>query len=96
MDNVTTIAHEAAYRRCGILHRDISPSNILISEGNESKDGGGLLIDWDLCKNVNSTEHKARCASRTVRIEWLLICTAVLINWNQGTWQFMAADLIAD
>lgn len=90
---VTTIAHEVAYLRCGILHRDISPSNILISEGN---DGGGLLIDWDLCKNVNSTEHKARRAARTVRTEPLLICTAVLMNWNQGTWQFMAADLIAD
>jgi serine/threonine protein kinase len=93
MDDVTTIAHKAAYQDCGILHRDISPSNILISEGN---DGGGLLIDWDLCKIVNSTEHKARRAARTVRIERLLICTAVLMNWNQGTWQFMAADLIAN
>jgi hypothetical protein len=73
MDDVTTIAHEAAYTRCGILHRDISPSNILISDNVD----GGLLIDWDLCKNVNSTEHKARCAARTVRIEHLLACTAV-------------------
>jgi serine/threonine protein kinase len=89
MDDVTTIAHEAAYKRCGILHCDISPSNILISEN----DDGGLLIDWDLCKNVNSTEHNAR---RTVRIGCLLICTAVLMNWNQGTWQFMAADLVSD
>jgi serine/threonine protein kinase len=48
MDDVTTIAHEAAYTRCGILHRDISPSNILISDNVD----GGLLIDWDLCKNV--------------------------------------------
>lgn len=93
MDDVTTIAHKAAYERGGILHRDISPSNILISKGD---DGGGLLIDWDLCKIVNSTEQKARRAARTVRIERLLICTAVLMNWNQGTWQFMAADLIAD
>ncbi|KAN0118276.1 Ribonuclease H-like domain containing protein [Russula decolorans] len=74
------IAHEAAYTRCGILHRDISPSNILISDNVD----GGLLIDWDLCKNVNSTEHKARRAAST------------LMNWNQGTWQFMAADLIKD
>jgi serine/threonine protein kinase len=73
MDDVTTIAHEAAYTRCGILHRDISPSNILISDNVD----GGLLIDWDLCKNVNSTEHKARRAARTVRIEHLLACTAV-------------------
>jgi serine/threonine protein kinase len=92
MDDVTTIAHKAAYTCCGILHHDISPSNILISDNYDS----GLLIDWDLCKNVNSTEHKARHAARMVRIERLLVCTAVLMNWNQGTWQFMAADLISD
>ncbi|KAF8500968.1 kinase-like domain-containing protein [Russula emetica] len=73
--HASLIAHQAAYHRCSILHRDISPSNILISEGD---DGGGLLIDWDLCKYVNSTERKARRAART------------------GTWQFMAADLIAN
>jgi serine/threonine protein kinase len=92
MDDVTTIAHEAAYTHCSILHRDISPSNILISDNYDC----GLLIDWVLCKNVNSTEHKARRAARMVRIERLLVCTAVLMNWNQGTWQFMAADLISD
>jgi hypothetical protein len=80
MDGVTTLAHKAAYDSCGILHRDISPSNILILEGNGSNDAGGLLIDWDLCKDVNLTEHKARRAARTVRTEHLLICTAVLMN----------------
>ena len=96
MDGVTTIAHRAAYELCNILHCDISPSNILISKENA---GGGLLIDWDLCKHINSTERKARRAARTVRIECLFICTgstAGLMNWNQGTWQFMAADLIAN
>ncbi|KAN0114005.1 hypothetical protein V8E52_007154, partial [Russula decolorans] len=68
--HASLIAHEAAYTRCGILHRDISPSNILISDNVD----GGLLIDWDLCKN-----HVLQ-----------------LMNWNQGTWQFMAADLIKD
>ena len=93
MNDVTTPAHEAAYRVCHILHRDISPSNILISRDNPD---GGLLIDWDLCKDVNLTERKARRAARMVRIKHLLIYIAVLLNWNQGTWQFMAADLIAD
>ena len=80
MDDVTTIAHEAAYHHCGILHCDISPSNILILEGNEPNNGSSLLIDWDLYKDINSTEHKARCTACTVKIECLLICTAVLMN----------------
>jgi len=90
LNKLATIAHEAVYHHCSILHHDISPSNILIT------DGGGLLIDWDLCKNVNSNEHKARHTAHMVRIIRLLICTAVLMDWNQGTWQFMAADLITD
>ena len=62
-DKLATIAHKAAYHCCGILHHDISPSNILITEEN---DGGGLLIDWDLCKDVNSNEHKACRAAHMV------------------------------
>ncbi|KAH9174768.1 hypothetical protein EDB89DRAFT_2241537 [Lactarius sanguifluus] len=41
------IAHMAAYERAGILHRDVSAGNILITE-----DGSGILIDWDLSKKV--------------------------------------------
>jgi len=96
MDDVTTIAHGAVYHCCGILHRDISPSNILILEGNELNDSDGLLIDWDLYKNVNSTEHKAHHTACMVRIEHILICTVVLMNWSQGTQQFIAANLIRD
>ncbi|EEB94797.1 hypothetical protein MPER_06333, partial [Moniliophthora perniciosa FA553] len=36
-------AHQDAYERASILHRDISVGNILITDN-----GGGLLIDWDL------------------------------------------------
>ena len=46
----------------GILHRDISPANIMIfgkDEMNKTSDesykttiSGGMLIDWDLCKIV--------------------------------------------
>ena len=40
------IGHSDAFFKAGILHRDISPSNILIME-----DGTGRLIDWDLCRH---------------------------------------------
>jgi RIO-like serine/threonine protein kinase len=73
MDNVTTIAHQVAYSCFGILHYNISPSNILISDRNN---GSGLLVDWDLYKNVNSTEHKVHRAAHMVRIESFLIYTA--------------------
>ncbi|GLB40661.1 putative other 1 protein kinase [Lyophyllum shimeji] len=36
-------AHQQAYEKCGIIHRDISAANILITD-----DGGGILNDGDL------------------------------------------------
>ncbi|KAF8518123.1 hypothetical protein BU17DRAFT_30085, partial [Hysterangium stoloniferum] len=39
--------HGDAYDKAKILHRDISSGNILITDT-----GGGLLIDWDLCKRL--------------------------------------------
>jgi serine/threonine protein kinase len=59
----TPVAHESAYK-CGILHRDISPGNILITSDNNFD--GGLLIDWDLCKDINLQGDKPRRAARTV------------------------------
>ena len=57
-----------------MLHRDISPGNILITENTDSEgkatDGGGLLVDWDLCKvfHDKSTEDSdEKRPSRTVR-----------------------------
>ena len=74
------IAHEAAYRvtKINILHRDISPGNILIldpdesgkssEDGNKSEKVGGLLIDWDLSKVVDpvSEPSTARQYARAV------------------------------
>ncbi|KAH9020339.1 hypothetical protein EDB84DRAFT_1678942 [Lactarius hengduanensis] len=40
-------AHTGAYERVGILHRDVSAGNILITE-----ERSGILIDWDLSKKV--------------------------------------------
>jgi serine/threonine protein kinase len=67
------VAHEAAYK-IGILHRDISPGNILIVGQEELDDSddprkleikGGMLIDWDLSTVVNGN-GTARQYTRTV------------------------------
>ena len=55
---VMNIAHKEAYESAGILHRDISAENILITD-----DGHGLLIDWDISKRV---EKGARQSERSV------------------------------
>jgi serine/threonine protein kinase len=52
-------AHGDAYEKASILHRDISPGNIMITN-----DGRGFLIDWDLAKDTNS--KGARSLGRTV------------------------------
>jgi serine/threonine protein kinase len=39
-------AHGDAYEKASVLHRDISPGNIMITS-----DGRGFLIDWDLAKS---------------------------------------------
>jgi thiamine kinase-like enzyme len=70
------IAHKAAYG-AGVLHRDISPSNILIfgeGERGHSDDkheltiDGGVLIDWDLAKIIceNDKDNTTRQHARTV------------------------------
>ncbi|KZT17991.1 hypothetical protein NEOLEDRAFT_1143936 [Neolentinus lepideus HHB14362 ss-1] len=59
------VAHSDAYERANILHRDLSPNNILFIE---TDDGGvkGLLIDWDLCRDRTSLEVEgARLRGRT-------------------------------
>ena len=56
------IAHKEAYESAGILHRDISAGNILITD-----DGHGLLIDWDISKRVEDLDKGARQSERSVR-----------------------------
>ncbi|VDB97785.1 unnamed protein product [Peniophora sp. CBMAI 1063] len=62
--------HEAAYRLKHILHRDVSSSNVLIykvpGSGGEIE---GLLIDWDLCANVDG--RGARRKGRTGTWEFM-------------------------
>ncbi|EPQ50000.1 hypothetical protein GLOTRDRAFT_134358 [Gloeophyllum trabeum ATCC 11539] len=45
------IAHWEAFDKAKILHRDLSPGNIIFTET-----GHGILIDWDLCRSVDSQE----------------------------------------
>ncbi|KAJ3477495.1 hypothetical protein NLI96_g10426 [Meripilus lineatus] len=42
------VAHQQAWENAGVLHRDISGANILITgSGAQCR---GILIDWDMCK----------------------------------------------
>ena len=90
------VAHKGAYLQ-GILHRDISPNNILITE-NPSYEGG-MLIDWDLCKTSFGAEEPGATHrhSRTVRGVFPSDTNMLRINVtlaSQGTWDFIAADLL--
>ena len=60
---VMNIAHKEAYESAGILHRDISAGNILITD-----DGPGLLIDWDISKRVDDLDKGARQSEPSVRL----------------------------
>ena len=77
-ESYTPIAHESAYK-CGILYHDISPRNILIMSDSNFK--GGLLIDWDLSKDMNSQMDRPRHTVHTVSIKFLSIRRA-LMNWT--------------
>ena len=56
------LAHTEAIENAKILHRDISVGNVIIS------DRGGLLIDWDLAKDIDDLEKLSRQPFRTVSL----------------------------
>ncbi|KAL7277796.1 hypothetical protein ACG7TL_008739 [Trametes sanguinea] len=72
------IAHQDAYEKAKIMHRDISVGNILIIPPT-GKDGKttyqGVLADWELSKRLDDYEKDARHPDRT------------------GTWQFMSVNI---
>ncbi|KIL67560.1 hypothetical protein M378DRAFT_9337 [Amanita muscaria Koide BX008] len=67
-----TIAHEDAYFLAHILHRDISVGNILIKDN-----GDGVLVDWDLCKDLEGTSA-SHAIERTGT--WQFIAACLLLN----------------
>ena len=81
------VAHDDAFFEAGILHQDISVGNIVILNN-----GTGLLIDWDLCKIMNTeSENEEHAAERTVSKHRYLDTKS---DFEKGTWQFAAARLL--
>ncbi|VDC07972.1 unnamed protein product [Peniophora sp. CBMAI 1063] len=73
-------AHSAAYHKANVLHRDISPGNILIN-----RKGDGMLIDWDLALLYSNLEkdltgRKPRTLWRTGT--WAFLSVALLSQPN--------------
>ncbi|KAI0663922.1 hypothetical protein C8Q70DRAFT_905024 [Cubamyces menziesii] len=78
-------AHGEAYKRKGLIHRDISAGNILIYPKPMQTPGGqvrevrvALLADWELAKRVDDDDDNGpRQPDRT------------------GTWQFLSANALS-
>ena len=77
-------AHRESYYQGRVLHRDISPENIIIH------DGGGLLIDWDMSKDSDETS-----ISRPVCVYFsnLRFSSSSPVAHFQGTWAFQSLRL---
>ncbi|KAI5116114.1 hypothetical protein M0805_001984 [Coniferiporia weirii] len=76
-------AHGKAYEDAGVLHCDVSPENILITE-----DGRGILIDWDLSEGT----HEQREARHGRTGTWQFISAAFLLD-KRGKQHTYADDL---
>ncbi|KJA18888.1 hypothetical protein HYPSUDRAFT_44722 [Hypholoma sublateritium FD-334 SS-4] len=74
-------AHDGAWFKCQILHRDISVGNIVITA-----DGEGILIDWDLC-----VKFPKRPSSQTEELQAPMVARRFA---RTGTWQFMSSRLL--
>ncbi|KZT03893.1 uncharacterized protein LAESUDRAFT_761494 [Laetiporus sulphureus 93-53] len=72
-------AHREAWEKCGLLHRDMSPGNMVFDEvdprdrpKDEPRRIQALLIDWHLAKSKDELKSGAK----------------------RGTWQFISARLL--
>ncbi|KND90070.1 hypothetical protein TOPH_05277 [Tolypocladium ophioglossoides CBS 100239] len=63
--------HQSLYLKAGILHRDISSNNIIITNPENSGGFKGMLIDLDLAKERDSGPSGAR--QRTGTMEFMAI-----------------------
>jgi len=57
----------------------------------------GLLIDWDLCKVIKPPSKFSTTCQYTCTVSTMFELPYLLrpdISFQQGTWQFMAADLV--
>jgi len=57
------IAHDTAYYDVKILYCDISAGNIMILE-----EGGGFLIDWNMCVHIGGWVQPSERVERTVGV----------------------------
>lgn len=60
-------AHQSLYLKAGILHRDISENNIIITELRTANGFTGMLMDLDLAKPLRSGRTGARHQTGTVK-----------------------------
>ncbi|EEB89149.1 hypothetical protein MPER_12790, partial [Moniliophthora perniciosa FA553] len=74
-------AHKDALEKAGILHRDISVGNILIT------DEGGMLIDWDFSRRENVQPQRVAVRTGT----WQFMSAQLLLN-PPGTVEHSRAD----
>jgi hypothetical protein len=86
---------QQAYAAAGVLHRDISASNITIATDKKTKERRGVLIDWDMSllpQKHGGEAHAGRIVSNgpcmTLTSRLLTPCTKA-----QGTWAFISAKI---
>ena len=68
--DTSMLGHKAAWKEAKVLHRDISPGNILIDD-RDPKALKAFLNDWDLCKYEEDLKKGPSDKARSVRIDSL-------------------------
>ncbi|KAH9855974.1 hypothetical protein C2E23DRAFT_559159 [Lenzites betulinus] len=69
-------AHSEAYK-IGVIHRDISASNVLLYYDAKTKKSCGLLNDWELSKKTDSPRPRGRQLDRTGTWQFMSAMTLI-------------------